>query len=81
LKEWGKTERSRRRVPLRHRVLAAFGDVPRRLDVALVFSPPKGGYVDLHNFRTREWTPAVKAAGFIDENKKATRRIYDLRHS
>jgi integrase len=23
----------------------------------------------------------VKAAGFVDENKKATRRIYDLRHS
>lgn len=35
----------------------------------------------MHNFRWREWIPAVKAAGFIDENKKATRRIYDLRHS
>lgn len=81
LKEWGKTERSRRRVPLRQRVLDAFGEVPRRLDVPLVFSAPKGGYVDLHNFRARDWIPAVKAAGFIDENKKATRRIYDLRHS
>jgi hypothetical protein len=49
--------------------------------VPFVFSPARGGYVDLHNFRSREWIPAVKAAGFSDENKKATRRIYDLRHS
>ena len=44
LKEWGKTERSRRRVPLRNRVLEALDAVPRRLDVPLVFSSRRGGY-------------------------------------
>jgi integrase len=80
LKEWGKTERSRRRVPLRDRVLEALDQVPRRLDVPLIFASPRGGYVDLHNFRAREWIPAVKAAGFV-ENKKPTKRIYDCRHT
>jgi integrase len=81
LKQWGKTERSRRRVPLRDRVLEALSDLPRRIDVPRIFSSPRGGYVDLHNFRAREWIPAVKAAGFVDENKRATKRLYDLRHS
>jgi integrase len=81
LKEWGKTERFRRRVPLRQRVLDALGDVPRRLDVPLVFSSARGGYLDLHNFRSREWIPAVKAAGFLTAGGKAAKRIYDLRHS
>jgi integrase len=80
LKEWGKTERSRRRVPLRDRVLGALDSIPRRLDVPLVFSSSRGGYVDLHNFRAREWIPAVKAAGFVKEGK-ATKRIYDCRHT
>jgi integrase len=80
LKEWGKTERSRRRVPLRDRVLDALSNVPRRLDVPLIFPSVRGGYVDLHNFRAREWVPAVKAAGFV-KGKKATKRIYDCRHT
>jgi integrase len=80
LKEWGKTERSRRRVPLRDRVVDALGEIPRRLDVSLVFASARGGYVDLHNFRAREWIPAVKAAGFVD-NKRASKRIYDCRHT
>jgi integrase len=80
LKEWGKTERSRRRVPLRDRVLEALDTLPRRLGVQLIFPSRRGCYVDLHNFRAREWVPAVKAAGFV-EDKKATKRIYDCRHT
>ncbi len=29
----------------------------------------------------REWIPAVKAAGFVNGDGKATKRIYDLRHT
>ena len=76
LKEWGKTERSRRRVPLRDRVLEALDEVQRWIDRPLVFSGARGGYVDLHNFRAREWIPAVKAAGF---DRRGQGREADLR--
>jgi len=58
--------------------------IPRRINSALVFPAPgggnrvragHGGYVDLHNWRAREWLPALDAAGL------PRRRIYDLRHS
>jgi hypothetical protein len=32
--------------------------------------------VNLHNWRSREWKPAIRAAGIEPE-----RRIYDLRHT
>jgi integrase len=35
-----------------------------------------GGYLDLHNFRNREWKPAQLAAG-----TEPLRRVYDLRHT
>jgi len=35
-----------------------------------------GGYLDLHNFRNREWKPAQRAAGI-----EPMRRVYDLRHT
>jgi integrase len=84
LKAYGKTERSRRRVPLSTRALDALDAVPRRLNSQLVFPAPGGGnrvraghgrYLDLHNWRAREWLPALDAAGL------PRRRIYDLRHS
>jgi integrase len=43
---------------------------------SLVFPGPKGGYLDLHNWRPRQWRPAQRAAS-IDP----TRRPYDLRHT
>jgi integrase len=36
----------------------------------------RGGYLDLHNFRNRNWKPAQKAAGITP-----LRRVYDLRHT
>jgi hypothetical protein len=41
-----------------------------------VFPTDRGGYLDLHNFRNREWKPAQIAAGV-----EPLRRIYDLRHT
>jgi len=77
VKSYGKTARSRRVVPLSDRAIAALDDVPRRIgSLQAAFAGPGGGYIDLHNFRAREWIPAVEAAGL-----GKGRRIYDLRHS
>ncbi len=57
---------------------------PARLNSPLVFPAPGGGggvqaghgaHIDLHNWRAREWHPALEAAGL------PPRRIYDMRHS
>ena len=74
-KSYGKTARSRRRVPLSTRALEALDATPRRLDVRLVFPGRRGGVIDLKNFRRARWKPALEAAGVPH------RRIYDLRHS
>ena len=42
----------------------------------LLFPAERGGYLDLHNFRNRNWKPAQFAAGV-----EPFRRIYDLRHT
>jgi hypothetical protein len=36
----------------------------------------RGGYLDPHNFRNRNWKPAQKAVGITP-----LRRVYDLRHT
>jgi hypothetical protein len=41
-----------------------------------VFPALRGGYLDLHNFRIREWMPAQRELG-----TDPVRRIYGLRHS
>jgi integrase len=49
--------------------------IPRRIDTPLVFPAHSGGYLEINNFRRREWAPAFEAAGL------PRRRIYDLRHT
>jgi integrase len=72
-----KTEASRRAVPLQARALAALDQLPPscRTD-ELLFPAERGGYLDLHNFRNRDWKPAQAAVGI-----EPFRRIYDLRHT
>jgi len=74
-KSYGKTARSRRRVPLSTRALEALDATPRRIDVRLVFPGKRGGVIDLKHFRRAQWHPALEAAGL------PSRRIYDMRHS
>jgi integrase len=73
LKTYAKTERSRRRVPLRAKVVEALDGLPRRNRV--LFPNSVGGRVDINNWRSREWLPALAAAGV------EPRRIYDMRHT
>jgi integrase len=60
-------------VPLRARVIAALGALPRRRGI--LFPAPEGGRVDINNWRHRSWTPSLQAAGL------GHHRIYDLRHT
>ena len=73
LKTYSKTARSRRRVPLRAKVVEAIEQLPKR--EGILFPAPNGGRIDINNWRSREWAPAFKAAGLEH------RRIYDMRHT
>jgi integrase len=63
-------------VPLQAVALAALERSSSGAATALLFPALNGGYLDLHNFRNRNWKSAQLAAG-IDP----FRRIYDLRHT
>jgi integrase len=71
-----KTEASRRAVPLQARALSALDQLPTGDAGDLLFRAERGGYLDLHNFRNRNWKPAQAAVGI-----EPFRRIYDLRHT
>ena len=75
LRAYGKASRSRRRVPLSRVARQALESVPRRIDSQLIFPARNGRYLDLHNWRSREWPPAVTASG-VDHGT-----IYTLRHT
>jgi integrase len=70
-----KTRRSTRPVPLQAVALEALDQLPTS-EGSLLFPSPRGGHIDLHNFRARAWKPAQLAAGI-----EPLRRPYDLRHT
>ncbi|MGH2604434.1 MAG: hypothetical protein ACRDJ9_34225, partial [Dehalococcoidia bacterium] len=71
-----KTKASVRAVPLQTIALAALDALSPNPDCPLIFPSVGGGYLDLHNFRNRNWKPAQKDAGITPR-----RRVYDLRHT
>jgi integrase len=75
LTPYPKTIGSRRRVPLSKRALDALDAIPARLDTTLVFPASEGGHIGLDTWRTREWYPALDAAGL------RPRGPYQLRHT
>jgi integrase len=70
-----KSDRQRRRVPLRAKVLEALDGHPRRIDSRLVFPGHDGDYLKLKTFYLRQWQPALRAAGV------APRGVYACRHT
>jgi integrase len=74
--KWTKTEASVRAVPLQAIALAAVEELPSDSESRLLFPSPRGGYLNLRNFRNRHWKPAQLEAGI-----EPVRRIYDLRHT
>ena len=71
-----KTEASLRAVPLQRIALEALEQLPPQLESPLLFPSPRGGYLDLHNFRALAWKRAQRAAGI-----EPLRRPYDLCHT
>ena len=71
-----KSDRQRRRVPLRAKVLEALDSQPQGFGRTLVFpARPEADYLKLKTFYLCHWRPALRAAGL------APRGVYTCRHT
>ena len=76
MKEYGKQNRSLRRIPLRTRALQTLEVHPWRIDTPLVYPGERGGCLNLHAWRRDEWYPAS-----LDSARVEKRTPYSLRHT
>jgi integrase len=73
----GKTAGSIRTVPLSAAAFAAYQSQRRRSpDSRLIFPAPRGGYLNLRNWRDRDWRPALEAAGAEPRGPNALRHTF-----
>jgi integrase len=73
----GKTAGSIRTIPLSAAALAAYQSQRRRTpDSTLVFPAARGGYLNLRNWRDRDWHPALEAAGVEPRGPNALRHTF-----
>lgn len=78
LREYLKTERSRRRVPLRQAVIDA---LPQH-GSGLLWATEKGKPIEQHNWRQRHWRPALEASGLWDSDSgEKAPPPYAMRHT
>ncbi len=76
VKDYGKQERSLRRIPLRSCVLAALEASPRGFGGTPVYTGDRGGRLNLHAWRRDEWYPALEAAGLPKLTPYAMRHTF-----
>lgn len=73
----GKTASSIRTIPLSTAALTAYHTQRRRTpDPRLVFPAPRGGYLNLRNWRHRDWQPALEAASVQPRGPNALRHTF-----
>jgi integrase len=76
VRPYGKTAHALRVVPLAERTLEALDAHPARIDTSLLFSTRRGTPIDLHRWRGRHWTPALRAAGLPHRGPYAMRHTF-----
>jgi integrase len=76
LRTYGKTHHSLRAVPLVQPALDALAAHPVRIGTPALFTTKTGTLVDLHRFRGRHWTPALRAAGLPHRGPYAMRHTF-----
>lgn len=76
LRHYGKTHHSLRAVPLVQPALDALAAHPVRIDTPTLFTTKDGTLIDLHRFRSRHWTPALRAAGLDHRGPYAMRHTF-----
>jgi integrase len=76
LKPCKKSDRQRRRVPLRARVVEALEATPRGFGQTPVFVTKRGQRINHDTFRMRHWGPALAAAGLEHRGVYATRHTF-----